>query len=434
MIYTERYKSHHDASRNLKSRYSSDIPSEEYLGAVLQKSAESKKVLYIHVPFCNKVCSFCPFHRPDELSRREYHHYLIEEIHKIQNYPYMNGKISAVNFGGGTPTSLTPTQMSEVLSALHESFHIEKNAEISVETSATELTDEMISTLIAGGVNRLSIGVQTFDDELRKLLGRRGSGEHAARRVEAAIKAGITNTSIDLIYNCPGQRDSQLQRDLEMICSLDVAGISLYSLMLHEKTPLFRRLSDTEKEKLLDLSREKYLFDMILDVLGENGYKMLELTKLVKDSRDRYDYMEIRHSGGSCVALGHGAGGNIENYFYHNASSVPDISKDIRISSRGRVFDPEYRILDAFVYSMQKGCVNLNFYSEKLKIDLVGLFSEKLSALCENGYMTVCGEAFSLTRKGIFFGNNIISDLLALVIEQKAQCSYNRFNINKTVF
>lgn len=414
MMYTERYKSHHDASRTLKDRYSSALTPEEYLGTVLQKSVESEKVIYIHVPFCNKVCSFCPFHRPDALDRREYHQYLIHEIHKVRDYPYMQGKIRAVNFGGGTPTSLKPAQMSEVLSELHENFQIDENAEISVETSATELTDEMLSALIAGGVNRLSVGVQTFDDELRKLLGRRGTGEHAARRVEAAIKAGITNTSIDLIYNCPGQTDSQLLKDLETIKTLDAAGISLYSLMLHEKTPLFRKLSNTEKEKLFDLDREKYFFDMILDVLGDEGYHMLELTKLVKDSRDRYDYMEIRHSGGSCIALGHGAGGNIEDYFYHNASSVPDISEHIRIPSKGKVFVPEYRTLDSLVYSMQKGSLDLDVYSRKLKIDLTRLFSEKISALCEAGYMALHGGTLSFTRKGVFFGNNIISDLLTV--------------------
>lgn len=415
MMFTERYKSHHDASRDLKKQYTAGISGEVYLPAVLAGEAESRRVIYLHVPFCNKVCSFCPFHRPDELDRREYHHDLIDGMHKLQSYPYMQAPIDAINFGGGTPTSLSPAQMKAVLAELHNSFPIAPGAEISVETSATGLSDEMISVLIAGGINRLSVGIQTFDDPARKLLGRRGSGEFAASRVAAAIRAGIRNTSVDLLYHYPGQTDAQLRNDLNTVAALDVAGVSLYSLVLHEKTPLYRRLDDPAKEKLRDMTREKELFDMIFDRLAPHGYKMLELSKLVKDGRDRYDYMEIRHSGGSCIAIGHGAGGNIENYFYHNSYTTPDVSDKIRICSRGRVLLPEYRVLDALIYSLQKGGTSLAPFSEKLGLDLPSLFGEKLAAFSDAGYLTVNGDTVTLTQDGVFFGNNIISELIGVI-------------------
>lgn len=322
-MFSERYKSHHDASRDLKNKYTADIGGAEYLPSVLAGNAASRRVIYLHVPFCNKICTFCPFHRPDELSRREYHLYLINEMRKICDYRYMSAPIDAINFGGGTPTSLSPEQMSAVLSELHRCFSIAPDAEISVETSATELSDEMISALKEGGVNRLSVGIQSFDDKARKLLGRRGNGEFAASRIAAAIRAGIRNTSVDLIYNYPGQTDAGLLRDIDTIAALDVAGVSIYSLMLHEKTPLRQKLTDAEKAAMSDINREKALFDIILDSLAPHGYRLLELTKLVKDGRDRYDYMEIRHSGGSCIALGHGAGGNIEKLFLSQFACRP---------------------------------------------------------------------------------------------------------------
>lgn len=417
-MFSERYKSHHDASRNLKKRYTTDIGGEEYLPAVLAEKPESRRVIYLHVPFCNKICTFCPFHRPDELDRREYHKYLIKEIHKIRAYPYMEAPIDAINFGGGTPTSLSPAQMKAVLAELHNSFQVAPEAEISVETSATGLSDEMIGVLKEGGVNRLSVGIQTFDDGARKLLGRRGSGEFAASRVAAAMNAGIRNTNIDLIYNYPSQTDAQLINDLNVISELDVAGISFYSLMLHEKTPLYNRLDESTKAQMQNMTREKELFDMIFDNLAPHGYKMLELTKLVKDGRDRYDYMEIRHSGGSCIALGHGAGGNIENYFYHNSHAIPDVSDEIRICSRGRVLLPEYRIVDSLIYAMQKGSVSLTEFSGRLGIDLISLFGEKLAAFAAEGYLTVDGDTVTLTRDGVFFGNNIISALIGIIADR----------------
>lgn len=417
-MFTKRYKSHHDASRSLKEQYTASTAGIKYLPAVLSEQAKSRRVIYLHVPFCNKICTFCPFHRPDELDRREYHHYLIKEMHKVQGYPYMEAPIDAINFGGGTPTSLSPAQMKAILAELHSSFSLAPNAEISVETSASGLSDEMIAVMKEGGVNRLSVGIQTFDDSARRLLGRRGSGEFAASRVAAAMQAGIRNTSIDLIYNYPGQTDSQLKNDLDTIASLDAAGLSFYSLMLHEKTPLARKLDDRAKAAMQDISREKELFDAIFDQLSPHGYNMLELTKLVKDGRDRYDYMEIRHSGGSCIALGHGAGGNIENYFYHNSHTVPDISDKIRICSRGRVLMPEYRVLDALIYEMQKGRVCLSPFSKQLGLDLSALFGEKLAAFADAGYLTVKGDAVALTRNGVFFGNNIISELIGTVVNR----------------
>lgn len=418
-MYSVRYKSHHDASRDLKARYTAETRGEDYLPAVLAGEAQSRRVVYLHVPFCNKICSFCPFHRPDELSRREYHHYLLHGMEKVREYRYMRAPIEAINFGGGTPTSLSPRQMAEVLEALHKNFTIVPGAEISLETSATELNDEMLAVLTAGGVNRLSIGIQTFDDGFRKMLGRRGSGEFAASRVAAAMRAGIDNVSVDLIYHYPGQTDAQLERDLKIISGLNVAGLSLYSLMLHEKTPLYRRLGESERAELGDLARERELFDMIFDELSPSGYRMLELTKLVKDNRDRYDYMEIRHSGGSCIALGHGAGGNIENYFYHNSAKVADVSEDIRVCSRGRVLLPEYRTVDALIYDMQKGRVDLGVYSERLGADLETVFAEKLTELEQAGYVNVSGRVVLLTRSGVFFGNNIISELVELFLVRR---------------
>ena len=136
-MYTVRYKSHHDASSALKKRYTADMAPKPYVEEMLNKPAQSRRVIYLHVPFCNKICSFCPLHRPDELKRREYQGYLIDEIHRISDYPYMQAPIDAINFGGGTPTALAPEQMDAVLSELHRCFSIAPGAEISVESSAT---------------------------------------------------------------------------------------------------------------------------------------------------------------------------------------------------------------------------------------------------------------------------------------------------------
>lgn len=412
MAYSNRYRSHHDGAKALKQKCGASESGEEYLPPILAERAKTPLVIYLHVPFCNKVCSFCPFHRPDALDRREYHRVLIDEIEALAKYPYMKAPVDAVNFGGGTPTALSFRQMDDVLSALHRNFDIRDDAEISVETSATELSDDMLRVLKAGGVNRLSIGVQSFDDEARRLLGRRGGRERAIDAVERALDAGIVNTGIDLIYNYPGQTKERLLSDLAIIRRLGVAGLSFYSLVLHEKTPLYRKLAAEGKLDYADLDREYDFYRTILEELGKSGFAMLELTKLVRNNLDRYRYMELRHSGGSCIAVGQGAGGNIENYYYHNSAHTPPVSDQIAVSSKGRVVLPVFRTLDAFFYEMQEGTIRPAFYAEKLERDLQTPFAPVLGRLAEEGLIYSQNDVYFFTEKGSFWGNNIIDELI----------------------
>ncbi len=417
-MYTTRYRSHHDASRALKKRFTSDIGKKEYLEQQLRTAANKPLVLYLHVPFCNKICSFCPFHRPDELKRREYHEYLIENIRNVSEYPLMKGLVGAVNFGGGTPTALTPAQMDAVLKELHERFEIQENAEISVESSAMELTDDMLEVLVKNKVNRLSIGIQSFQDDARKLFGRRRSGELAAKRIERAKEYGIINTNIDLIYHYPGQTKDMLKADLEMIKSLEIAGLSFYALMLHENTPLYDHITEEQKAQMMDVEREYDFYTMITEELAKSRFEALELTKLVRDKLDSYTYMELRHTGGNCVALGHGAGGNLGNYYYQNSYQSPVISDDIRVSSKGRVVTDEYRVIDEFIYELQKSTVDLEEYSKRLGIRLDTCLAESIGRLKEEGLILQNADKITFTNKGRFWGNNVIDEFVRCILKE----------------
>lgn len=414
-MYSERYKSHHDSARALKNLYADGESKESYLSRTLSSPRGCKSVIYFHVPFCNKVCSFCPFHRPDKLKRREYDSYLNGYMDKISRFKWMEGDINAVNFGGGTPTALLPEQMKNIFDCLRRNFSIAKDAEISLETSVSELTDEMMQVLKECGVNRLSIGIQTFSDEGRKLLGRRGSGENAAVRVKKAVEE-FKNVGIDLIYNYPGEDEKILKEDLSIIKSLNLAGISFYSLMLHEGTPIMNKITEDDVKKMGDLSREKAFFDVILDELYGVGYKPFELTKLIRNGLDRYDYMRIRHGGGSCIAVGSGAGGNIGRYVYSNRENHPFISEELPFSSMGRVLKEEYFILDELINDMQKTSVDLNAYSERLGRDINAILYPVIKARAEEGLVVYTDGKLSFTRDGLFFGNNFIDEALRAVI------------------
>jgi len=416
-MYDIRFKSHHDASRNLKSYYYDEtVDKEAYVKKVLEEGNDHKKVIYIHVPFCNKICSFCPFHRPDELKRSEYHNYVINQLALMKDYKYFESGIDAINFGGGTPTALKPYQMDMILTYLKENFKYKDNIEISVESSITELSDEMIDVLKKGGVNRLSIGVQTFNNDLRHILNRRGDSDRVVDRLSAVLKK-IPNTSIDLIYNILDESMDELKHDLDMIKKLNLAGISFYSLMIHEKTPLASRITKEEIEHMNDLSNEYKLFNTIIDTLKEDGYHPLELTKLIHNDRDRYYYMDVRHHGGDCIAIGHGAGGNIGNYVYRNTVSYPYM-KNSAVGLMGRVLKDEYFVLDDMIYSMQKNEIVFSNYDKRLNAKIEEILDPVLDRLAKDDLIIRTKESFKLTRKGFFFGNNIISDLINALVNR----------------
>lgn len=415
-MYKNRYRTHHDASRKLKDRFVDVIDKKEYLLELLNSSSLTRRAVYLHVPFCNKICSFCPMHKPDSTMRKEYHKLLINQIKELSKFKYMQNPIDCINFGGGTPTAISPEQMNEVLLALHDNFDICNDAEISLESSISELNNEMLGVLNDNKVNRLSIGAQTFNDEGRKLFNRRGDSEKAILELQKIVKV-IENTSVDLIYNYPNQTLETLQQDLDVIKYLNLAGISFYSLMIHEQTPIAKILTPKHIAEMADLTREYEFYNRIISDLASVGYSPMENTKVIRNNIDRYDYIRIRHAGGSCIAIGNGAGGNLDRYVYRNPVAGSIISKDIPISSMGRVMKNEYSILRNLVSSLQEFQVDLAYYSILLGKDLNTILASELSRMVEERLIIYENNIITITRLGMFWGNNIIDEIITKLIE-----------------
>lgn len=416
-MYKIRYKSHHDAKRKVKDIFKDTKTNPfRYVQTKLNKIPDNHIIMYIHVPFCAKICKFCPFNTPNDLNKDTYHKLVIDELSKMKDYPYFKGEIGSIYFGGGTPTSLKPEQIDEILTYLKTNFKYKKDIEICLETSVTELTDEMLEVLKKGKVNRLSIGVQTFDNKLRQLLGRRGTGEFAYERIKKIIAYGFDNTSIDLIYNIPGQTLEMLKEDLRKIVELNLAGLSFYSLQVFKGTPLDLSLTKKEKDELNNLENDLKKHNLIIEYLGKHGYEVLQFLKLVKDKRDKYLYVDLKSQYGDCIAVGHGAGGSIGCYSYYNITKAPRIP-NTNISVMGSMIKPELQTIDMFVYDLQKNNLSYKKYKKLLNIDLEKILEKELKVWEKEGYIKTNKDNFRFTNTGIFFGNNIISDILYKLVE-----------------
>jgi oxygen-independent coproporphyrinogen-3 oxidase len=323
-----------------------------------------------------------------------------------------------VYFGGGTPTTLSAGQLEEVLTALHDNFNLGPEAEISVETSISELTDEKLLVMRNLGVNRLSIGVQSFADRGRRLMGRKGDAAFAVRRLDEIINSGFGNTGIDLIYNYPGQTMEELDAELETFFSLDIAGASVYALILMKGSALDERIHKGSLPALAGLDAEKAFFQKILTAFRAKGFEVLEPTKFVRPGRDNYTYVRIQNSWQDVLAIGTGAGGRIGDYVYYNAP-VPMPSWDFPVSRMGRVASPGQILLEKISGSHQFG----RFAAEEAAQES-GLYADILDRLEEKALLVRTDKGvgknesgYSYTDEGLFYANT----LSRYIIEELAQ-------------
>lgn len=417
-MYPQRFRSHHSTRKEIKNRFEVSGDPASYVKAILEKPSDVKKTIYVHVPFCQKICNFCGMFRSLRQDQDNYFAQLKAQIKALAPWPYMQSPIHSVYFGGGTPTALSYKLMAEVLGLLHENFNILPGAEISVETTATELDNQMLDTLVAGGVNRLSVGIQSFNEEARKLMNRLGSGSFARSRLEKALASGIRNTNMDLIYTYPGQSLEDLAGDLAQMKAIDLAGFSFYGLNLPQGSAFAHTLSPEQVAEVLDPDRERAMFDLIYQEMGQAGFELLELNKMVKPGRDTYDYIHIRNQGGDTIALGDGAGGSFGSYTYYNLYPLMPLGRDLAVSAMGKLYDPRYKLIQEFDFAWQKAQVDLDDFGAKLELDLWKVLGDLLDKYAAEDLIRQEGATICLSQSGIFWGYNMINEMIETLVER----------------
>lgn len=367
----------------------------QFLNIPAKPFIQNKATIYIHVPFCTKICSFCNMRRSLQNPNENYHKWIIEEIRQYSQLEYVKGlKFDAVYFGGGTPTTLSTTALVEILQALFKYFSFTDNPEITIETTVSELADEKIDALIENRVNRFSVGVQTFHEQGRNQMGRKGSAEFAYNKLKYLKDTKKCIVSMDLIYNYSGQTMDDLYNDLNKICELDLDGFSIYSLINMQETGISEAQS---------LTNDQRAFFTISEYMQEKGYKFLELTKMVK--QDQYRYVMNRHLAADTLPLGAGAGGSVNSLMMMNEIDLDKYKSSIdNFSQRmGMCFSPDYNKITRF-----KGDIQTLFLPRDISmIQNESEYKKEVEILLKQGHVTPDGENLILTDKGIFWGNSI---------------------------
>lgn len=370
--------------------------------------------IYIHIPFCKRRCIYCDFFSTTQSEKKaDYVHALCRELEMRKDY-LESEEIETIYLGGGTPSQLSQEELEEILHYIYKVYKVNPQAEITLEANPDDLTQEYVSMLRKLPINRISMGIQTFQEETLKLLHRRHTARQAIEAFQRCREAGFQNISIDLMYGLPGETLDTWEQDLQQAIDLHPEHISAYHLIYEEGTALWKlREQNQVEEAEEDLSVK--LFSTLIEKLTEAGYEHYEISNFCLPglhSRHNSSYWTGKKYLG-CGPSAHSFNGVSRQW---NVSSLEKYMKGIRSNQ------PDFEIEELDLYTRYNDFVITSIrtcWGMPLS-QLRTVYGEELYNYClrmakkhlEQEYLEVKEGTLKLTREGIFISDGIMSDLL----------------------
>ena len=315
--FTKRFKSHADSSGLVSNHFRKNkkmITETELFKLLENPAGEKEGVIYVHIPYCDKICSFCNLNRKKlDNDLEDYTNFLVSEFEKYGKTPYMKSKeIKVVFFGGGTPTILKEHQLEKIFRSIHENYNLSDDCEFTLETTLHNLNINKIKVLEKYRVNRLSVGIQSFAEKGRNMLNRTFTKEEAIKRLKELKENFSGMVCTDIIYNYPEETVEEVMEDAKIVADLEIDSTSFYSLMIHEGSKMSKDIKENTFELNYQLETDRKLHHAFLETLLATGeYEVMEHTKVVRKGKDRYNYIRFTHKGADILPIGVGAGGKI---------------------------------------------------------------------------------------------------------------------------
>jgi oxygen-independent coproporphyrinogen-3 oxidase len=368
--------------------------------------------LYVHIPFCSSRCSYCDFATglyQSELVER----YVCGLTEEIRTSQYAGENVDTIYFGGGTPSLLAPAQLERVLAAVHDSFKIATDSEITLEINPGSATLDKLSAFRSLGVNRASFGAQTFDDAELAKLGRSHNAVDALRTFAELRNADFANVSFDLIAGLPGQTLGGWERNIQQALALAPEHLSFYLLEVHSGTPLaehIRRGIQPQPDEDLAGVMYEWMLEQALDA----GYEHYEISNLCRPgfhSRHNVKYWTAApYYGFGCSA--HSYDGDTRRW-----SNQRDILKYVEMVESGASPVVEEQQLSAtdvraeavFLGLRMMQGVDLRRYRESFGVDLRDEHADDLDRFCKAGLVELDGDLIRLTRTGALLSNEVFA-------------------------
>lgn len=361
---------------------------------------------YVHIPFCTQICYYCDFSKVF-IKNQPVDAYLQALIREFESYEI--SQLRTLYIGGGTPTAISAEQLDFLLSHLTKNLNLSKLEEFTIEANPGDLTPEKIAVLEKSSVNRVSLGVQTFNNRHLKQIGRGHNEAQIYESVDRLKAAGFDNISIDLIYALPGQTMEDVRENVAKALALDIPHLSLYSLILEHHTVFMNKM----RRGKLDLPTEDLeaeMFDYVISEVEAQGFEHYEISNFTKpgfESRHNLMYWDNAEYYG----VGAGASGYLDGIRYRNRGPIQHYLKgvakgNVRLSEE--VLTKEEMMEEELFLGLRKRTgVSIKHFEEKFGLSFSDRYGEIVAELQEQGLLVPDKNIVRMTKKGLFLGDNV---------------------------
>jgi oxygen-independent coproporphyrinogen-3 oxidase len=383
--------------------------------------------LYLHIPFCQAICSYCNFNRGllDAPLKARYVDALAREIETV-DLPEAGGRArgrraDTIFFGGGTPSLLESDDVARLLSACRASYDIPDDAEITLETNPETATEQRLAAFRDAGVNRISFGVQSFDDDELRRLGRIHSAQRAREAIDDARRAGFGNVSLDLMFWLPGQTMASWMRTIGEAIMLESDHLSLYLLELYPNAPLKEAIArqtamDGAGAGAWQLAADDLAADMYLqalerlDAAGFVQYEISNVSRPGWHSRHNVKYWQ----GGDWIGFGCGAHSTVAGVRWKNVASTMDYIDRVTASRSAAIdrhrLSAQERVEEALFTGLRlTSGIDAGNFERRFGVEPWSRYGDDLAPFVDAGYLWKDGRRIGLTRTGMLVANEILA-------------------------
>lgn len=368
-----------------------------------------KLSLYIHIPFCAKKCLYCDFPswQGCESYFEDYTDSLLNEIKNGERI-YSDYDISTIFIGGGTPTVLSPKLLGKITDVVLERYNVESNAEITSEANPGTVDGYKLKEMKAMGINRLSFGVQAWQNNILKALGRIHDRETFLKNLDEAKNAGFENINCDLMFSLPNQTFKDWMETLENFSKLDIQHISAYSLIVEDGTP-FKKMQEEGRLLLPDEETDRKMYSAANEILAKNGFERYEISNFAKkgfESRHNITYWETR----PYIGFGLGSHSYFQAERYNNTYDLKEYiaangdAKKLR-ENKEILTDKEKEEEFMFMGLRMKKGISTDEFSRRFGRDIYSVYGEKIEELLDEKLIEKKENRIMLTKRGTDVSN-----------------------------
>ena len=420
----------------LMDRFAPKEQTQEVLKNVLNQERKNRTAAYIHVPFCETHCLYCGFY--NQPYRREqsriYTDVLINEIKLWENTTAINSDpINALYFGGGTPTALEVEDISRLLKYISSALPLANDCEITMEGRISNMTKEKVEAYLQGGVNRFSLGVQSFNTELRRSMGRRSDRDTIIERINMIKEYNQAAIVLDLIYGFPNQTMEIWVDDILLAQNLEIDGFDCYQLNVFPNTPLGKRIADGSINPALNIKEKTELFIKSVELMQNALYTRISVNHWQRTTRERNIYNRLARGYASCLSFGAGAGGNINGYGYmilrDYQGYLESVKNGIKPIMGISIPGVNYSLYKEISEYFETGYLYLAYLENKYSLPLTSICSKLLNQWEDAGVIKYENNKIILTLAGQFWFVNL-SQLLQEYIKLTLQFQGDKNMVN----